>query len=91
SGGEFDTNEDVADASTWQEPAGRCSKRVFTMNKPVIAAMRGAAVGGGLTITLACDFRLGSTDSKFGFVFGRRGIFPEAASVWHLPRLVGMT
>lgn len=91
SGGEFDTNEDVDDVSAWQEPAGRCSKRVFTMNKPVIAAMRGAAVGAGITITLACDFRLGSTNSKFGFVFGRRGIFPEAASVWHLPRLVGMT
>lgn len=91
SGGEFDTNEDVDDINAWQEPAGRCSKRVFTMNKPVIAAMRGAAVGAGITITLACDFRLGSTDSKFGFVFGRRGIFPEGASVWHLPRLVGMT
>lgn len=91
SGGEFDVNEQVDDVSAWQEPAGRCSKRVFTMNKPVIAAMRGAAVGAGITITLACDFRLASTDSKFGFVFGRRGIFPEAASVWHLPRLVGMT
>ena len=89
SGGGFDVNEEGSDAGAWQEPAGRCSKRVYTMNKPVIAAMRGAAVGGGLTITLACDFRLGSTDSKFGFVFGRRGIFPEGGSVWYLPRLVG--
>lgn len=91
SGGGFDVNEDVSDPGAWQEPAGRCSKRVFTMNKPVIAAMRGAAVGGGLTITLACDYRLGSTDSKFGFVFSRRGIFPEAGSAWYLPRLVGLT
>jgi enoyl-CoA hydratase/carnithine racemase len=91
SGGGFDVNEEVADAGAWQEPAGRCSKRVFEMGKPVIAAMRGAAVGAGVTITLACDFRLGSTDSKFGFVFGRRGIFPEGGSTWHLPRLVGMT
>lgn len=91
SGGGFDVNEGGADANAWQEPAGRCSKRVFEMNKPVIAAMRGAAVGGGLTITLACDFRLGSTDSKFGFVFGRRGIFPEGGSAWYLPRLVGVT
>lgn len=91
SGGGFDVNEGGADANAWQEPAGRCSRRVFEMNKPVIAAMRGAAVGAGLTITLACDFRLGSTDSKFGFVFGRRGIFPEGGSAWYLPRLVGVT
>ncbi|MGY0385587.1 enoyl-CoA hydratase-related protein [Nocardioides sp. WG-D5] len=91
SGGGFDVNETVDDVSAWQEPAGRCSRRVFEMNKPVIAAMRGAAIGAGMTITLACDFRLGSTDSKFGFVFGRRGIFPEGGSAWHLPRLVGMT
>jgi enoyl-CoA hydratase/carnithine racemase len=91
SGGGFDVSEEVADANAWQEPAGRCSKRVFEMNKPVIAAMRGAAVGAGLTITLSADFRLGSTDNKFGFVFGRRGIFPEGGSTWYLPRLVGMT
>ena len=74
----------------WQEPAGRCSKRIFTMNKPVIAALRGASVGGGLTITLSCDYRLASEDSKFGFVFTRRGMYPEGASAWFLPRLVGM-
>ncbi|KRF11762.1 enoyl-CoA hydratase-related protein [Nocardioides sp. Soil796] len=91
SGGGFDVNEEGSDAGAWQEPAGRCSKRVHTMDKPVIAAMRGAAVGAGLTITLACDFRLASTDSKFGLVFGRRGIFPEGGSAWYLPRLVGMT
>lgn len=91
SGGGFDVVEEGSEAGTWQEPAGRCSKRIYAMNKPVIAAMRGAAVGAGLTITLACDFRLGSTDSRFGFVFGRRGIFPEGGSAWYLPRLVGMT
>ncbi len=87
-GFEFDpaTGPDAA----WQEPAGRCSKRIFTMNKPVIAALRGAAVGGGVTITLSCDYRLASTDSRFGFVFVRRGIYPEGASAWFLPRLVGM-
>ncbi|MFJ2756346.1 enoyl-CoA hydratase-related protein [Nocardioides sp. NPDC087217] len=91
SGGGFDVNEEGSDADTWQEPAGRCSKRIFAMNKPVIAAMRGAAVGAGLTITLACDFRLGSNDSRFGLVFVRRGIFPEGGSAWYLPRLVGTT
>ncbi|MDT8913912.1 enoyl-CoA hydratase-related protein [Amycolatopsis sp. PS_44_ISF1] len=74
----------------WQEPAGRCSQRIFTMNKPVIAALRGAAVGGGLTITLSCDYRLAAEDAKFGFVFTRRGMYPEGASAWFLPRLVGL-
>lgn len=74
----------------WQEPAGRCSKRIYTMNKPVIVAMRGAAVGAGITITLSADYRLAGSDTKFGFVFTRRGIFPEGASTWFLPRLVGM-
>ncbi|TVT45729.1 enoyl-CoA hydratase [Amycolatopsis rhizosphaerae] len=74
----------------WQEPAGRCAKRIFLMNKPVIAALRGAAVGAGITITLSADYRLAATDARFGFVFTRRGIFPEGASAWFLPRLVGM-
>jgi enoyl-CoA hydratase/carnithine racemase len=90
SGGTFDMTADGEDARDWQEPAGRCSKTIFGMNKPVIAALRGVAVGGGITITLSCDFRLAATDSRFSFPFSRRGIFPEGASVWYLPRLVGM-
>lgn len=90
SAGGFDFDIAEGPAPEWQEPAGRCSKRIFTMNKPVIAAIRGAAVGGGITITLSCDYRLAATDSKFGFVFTRRGIYPEGASAWFLPRLVGM-
>jgi enoyl-CoA hydratase/carnithine racemase len=90
SGGGFDFDIAEGPGPEWQEPAGRCSKRIFTMNKPVIAAIRGAAVGGGITITLSCDYRLAATDSKFGFVFTRRGIYPEGASAWFLPRLVGM-
>jgi enoyl-CoA hydratase/carnithine racemase len=88
--GGFDFDPATGPDAAWQEPAGRCSKRIFSMNKPVIAALRGAAVGGGITITLSCDYRLASTDSRFGFVFVRRGIYPEGASAWFLPRLVGM-
>jgi len=88
--GGFDFDPAEGPGEEWQEPAGRCSKRIFTMNKPVIAALHGAAVGGGLTITLACDYRLAAEDSRFGFVFTRRGIYPEGASAWFLPRLVGM-
>lgn len=74
----------------WNEPAGRCSMRIFEMNKPVIAAIRGAAVGAGSTIILPADYRLAATDSRFGYVFSRRGLYPEGASTWFLPRLVGM-
>lgn len=79
-----------ADATAWDEPAGRCSMRIFAMNKPVIAAVRGAAVGAGSTIILPADYRLAATDSRFGFVFSRRGLYPEGASTWFLPRLVGL-
>jgi enoyl-CoA hydratase/carnithine racemase len=77
-------------SESWDEPAGRCSMRIFAMNKPVIAALRGAAVGAGSTIILPADYRLASTDSRFGFVFSRRGLYPEGASTWFLPRLVGL-
>jgi enoyl-CoA hydratase/carnithine racemase len=74
----------------YHEPAGRVSLRIFAMNKPVIAALRGAAVGAGSTIVLPADYRLAGTDTRFGFVFTRRGIVPEGASTWFLPRLVGL-
>ena len=88
SGGGFDVTM-TGSTQDWQEPAGRCSKTIYTMNKPVIAALRGVSVGGGITITLSCDFRLAAHDSRFAFPFSRRGIFPEGGSVWYLPRLVG--
>lgn len=90
--GGFDApGSDVAGRdAAWVEPAGRCSMRIFAMNKPVIAAIRGAAVGAGSTIVLSADYRIASSDARFGFVFTRRGIVPEGASTWFLPRLVGM-
>ena len=63
--------------------------RIYKCLKPVIAAINGAAVGIGATILLAMDMRLASEKAKFGFVFTRRGIVPEAASAWFLPNLVG--
>lgn len=90
SDGGFDFDAEAGPDPQWQEPAGRCSKRIFQMNKPVIAAMQGAAIGAGITITLSADYRLATTDARFGFVFVRRGIYPEGASAWFLPRLVGM-
>jgi enoyl-CoA hydratase/carnithine racemase len=81
--------QQVADDG-WTEPAGRCALRIFTMNKPVIAAIRGVAVGAGATIALPADYRIAADDARFGFVFSRRALFAEGASTWFLPRLVGM-
>ena len=67
------------------------SLRIFNCTKPVIGAINGAAVGVGVTMTLPMDFRLASEHAKFGFVFARRGIVPEACSSYFLPRLVGIS
>jgi enoyl-CoA hydratase/carnithine racemase len=64
---------------------------VYDCTKPVIAAINGAAVGIGATMTLPMDVRIASTKARIGFVFGRIGIVPEACSTWFLPRIVGMS
>jgi enoyl-CoA hydratase/carnithine racemase len=73
-----------------RDGGGLLTLRIFHSLKPVIAAVNGAAVGVGVTMQLAMDFRLASTEARFGFVFSRRGIAPEACSTWFLPRLVGV-
>ena len=73
-----------------RDGGGRVTLRIFDSLKPVIAAVNGPAVGIGVTMQLAMDIRLASTSARFGFVFARRGITPEAASSWFLPRLVGI-
>ncbi len=74
-----------------RDSGGRLTLRIFNCKKPVIGAINGAAVGIGATMQLPMDFRLASTTARFGFVFARRGIVPEAASSWFLPRLVGIS
>jgi enoyl-CoA hydratase/carnithine racemase len=64
---------------------------IFGCRKPSITAFNGAAVGVGLTLTLPTDIKIAADTAKFGFVFARRGLVPEAASSWFLPRLVGMS
>jgi enoyl-CoA hydratase/carnithine racemase len=66
------------------------SLRIFACTKPVIAAINGPAVGVGATMTLPMDIRLASEAARFGFVFTRRGVVPEACSSWFLPRVVGI-
>lgn len=79
------------DVGVPRDGGGLVSLRIFECTKPVIAAINGPAVGVGVTMTLPMDIRLASDTAKFGFVFARRGIVPEACSSWFLPRLVGIS
>ena len=69
--------------------SGSISIHLFDFPKPVIGAINGAAVGFGASSTLAMDIRIGSPAARFGFVYARRGIPPESAASWFLPRIVG--
>jgi enoyl-CoA hydratase/carnithine racemase len=73
-----------------RDGGGLLTLRIYESLKPVIAAVNGAAVGVGATMQLAMDIRLASTEARYGFVFARRGLNPEAASSWFLPHLVGV-
>jgi enoyl-CoA hydratase/carnithine racemase len=83
--GEVDWSDDAV-----RDGGGRVTLRIYDSLKPVIAAVNGAAVGIGATMQLAMDVRIASEAAHFGFVFSRRGIVPEAASSWFLPRIVGI-
>jgi enoyl-CoA hydratase/carnithine racemase len=74
-----------------RDTGGTVSLRIFESLKPVIVAVNGPAVGIGVTMTLPADIRLASTNARFGFVFARRGVIPEAASSWFLPRVAGIS
>ena len=81
--------DDPAIVAGVRDTGGRVTLAMFACRKPVIAAINGAAVGIGATMTLAADFRMASDRARIGFVFGRLGIVPEACSSWFLPRRVG--
>lgn len=83
--------ERVAATIVPRDGCGRITLRLFDCTKPVLAAVNGPAVGMGATMLLASDIRLASESARFGFVFTRRGIAPEGASTWFLPRVVGIS
>jgi enoyl-CoA hydratase/carnithine racemase len=97
--GVFDSDSAVAtESGVVREPDGRhrdegglVALRFFSCTKPVIGAVNGPAVGVGITMALPFDVRLASTTARFGFVFSRRGLVPEACSSWFLPRVVGIS
>ncbi|SER71302.1 crotonase/enoyl-CoA hydratase family protein [Sphingobium sp. YR768] len=83
------------DPVDWSDPAtrdfgGLITLRIYDCLKPVIVAFNGSAAGMGVTMALAADFRLASEEAKFALPFVRRGIVPESASSWFLPRIVGI-
>jgi len=92
-GATFDRSDEAPEgpASVPRDGGGRVTLRFFDCRKPLIAAFNGPAVGVGATMTLPMDIRIASEKAKFGFVFARRGIVPEACSSWFLPRVVGIS
>ena len=85
-----DTVESLSDSRV-RDGGGLLTLRLFESRKPLISACNGVAVGVGATMQLAMDIRLASSTARYGFVFARRGIVPEAASSWFLPRIVGIS
>ena len=73
-----------------RDAGGVLTLRLFKSTKPIIGAINGDAVGIGATMLLPMDVRIASDNARFGFVFAKRGIVPEAASSWFLPRLIGI-
>ncbi|HVV07645.1 enoyl-CoA hydratase-related protein [Amycolatopsis sp.] len=98
-GGTFDHEDGVDEArgrfgeidGVPRDGGGTVSLRVAACRKVVIGAVNGPAVGVGVTMTLPMDVRIAAESARFGFVFARRGIIPEAASTWFLPRIVGIS
>ena len=88
----FDARErdSACDPEALRDGGGLVTLRLYDCKKPLIAAVNGPAVGVGVTMTLPMDIRLASDKARFGFVFARRGIVPEACSSWFLPRVVGI-
>ena len=93
SGGDTFDADSREDRESGLQPdgGGLLTLRLYDVNKPIIAAINGPAVGVGVTMTLAMDIRLAADVAKFGLVFARRGIVPEACSSYFLPRVVGIS
>jgi enoyl-CoA hydratase/carnithine racemase len=87
----FEFATDTFSMADHADAGGILARRLYRSTKPLIAAINGPAVGVGITCTLPMDFRLASTSARFGFVFTRRGLVPEACSSWFLPRIVGIS
>jgi len=90
-GGTFDNLDQPQDAAERVKKEGSTIKRYFSLKKPVIVAINGPVVGVGVTIILPFDIRIASESARIGLVFNRRGVIPEFASPWLLPRIIGIS
>lgn len=88
----FDATERgwAEDVDEFRDGGGLITLKIFECTKPVIAAVNGVAAGLGATMLLPMDIRIAADDARFGFVFSRRGLVPEACATWFLPRVVGI-
>jgi len=87
---EFDTSAEFSEDFR-RDSGGILTLRMYNCLKPIVIACNGDAVGIGASLQLAADIRVASTASRFGFVFAKRGIVPDACSSWFLPRIVGVS
>lgn len=87
-GGTF-SGESRAIGTADHAKAARRNRPAHTLRTPIIAAINGAAVGAGLTMTMEWDLRVAAQDAKLGFVFNRRGVMPDADLLWLIPRMIG--
>lgn len=83
-------DDPVAIADLWTNISTEVAGRIFRMEKPVVSAVDGIAIGAGFALALACDVVLASERARFGPVFTRRAIIPDHAALWFLPRIVGV-
>ncbi|WP_280424530.1 enoyl-CoA hydratase-related protein [Nocardia carnea] len=90
-GDTFVLGDDPATGAAPADQGGLVALRFYRSTKPIVAAINGPAAGVGVTMTLPADIRIASDTAKFGFVFTRRGLVPEACSSWFLPRIVGIS
>ncbi len=88
---DYDKRDNALASKAHRDGGGLVALRTFESKKPIIGAINGAAVGVGATMTLPMDVRIASDGARFGFVFARRGVVPEACSSWFLPRVVGIS
>jgi enoyl-CoA hydratase/carnithine racemase len=87
----FRSEADIGEGPAPRDSGGQLALRIFRSLKPVIAAINGPAVGVGASMTLPMDVRLLADDAKVGFVFAARGLVPDGAASWFLPKVVGIS
>jgi enoyl-CoA hydratase/carnithine racemase len=87
----FDYRADASAAESHRDPGGVLALRIYRSLKPVVAAINGPAVGVGATMTLPMDIRIMADTARVGFIFAGRGIVPDGAASWFLPRIVGIS